>query len=50
MRNLRSKVFISRRISSETVALLKQHTEVTAWQKEEEPSREEVLPQIADAD
>jgi len=44
------KVFISRRISPEAIDLLKRHAEVTAWQKEEAPSREEVFRQIADAD
>ena len=42
------KVFISRRVGPEVVALLKQHAEVTAWQKEEAPSREEVFRHIAD--
>jgi len=44
------KVFISRRIGPEAVALLKKHAEVDAWPKEEAPSREEVFKRIADAD
>jgi len=42
------KVFISRRISQEAIDLLTPHAEVTAWQKEEAPSREELFQQIAD--
>jgi glyoxylate reductase len=45
-----TKVFISRRIGPEAVALLKKHAEVTAWEKEEAPSREEVFQHIADVD
>jgi len=44
------KVFISRRIGLEAVDLLKKHAEVTAWQKEDAPSREELFRNIAEAD
>jgi len=42
------KVFISRRISQEAIDLLRPHAEVTAWQKEEAPSRQELFQHIAD--
>ena len=44
------KVHITRKISPEAVDLLKQHAEVTARQKEDAPSREELFQNIADAD
>jgi len=44
------KVHITRKISPEAVDLLKQHAEVTARQKEEAPSREELFQNIADVD
>ncbi len=44
------KVFITRKIGAEAVARLKPHAEVTAWQKEEAPGREELFRRIADAD
>jgi len=44
------KVFISRRIGPEAVALLKQHAEVTAREEEGAISREEFFRNIADAD
>lgn len=42
------KVFISRRIGQEAIDLIKPHAEVTAWQKEEGPTREELYRNIAD--
>lgn len=44
------KVHITCRISPEAVDLLKRHAEVTAWQKEEAASREELFRHIADVD
>lgn len=43
-----SKVFISRRIGPEAIDLMTPHAEVTAWQKEEAPAREELFRLIAD--
>ncbi len=43
-----SKAFISRRIGQEAIDLITPHAEVTAWQKEEAPSREELFYHIAD--
>jgi len=42
------KVFISRRIGQEAIDLITPHAEVTAWQKEEAPTREELFRHITD--
>ena len=44
------KVHITRAIRTEAIDLLKKHAEVTARQKEDAPSREELFQNIADAD
>ena len=44
------KVFITRRISPQAVALLKQHAEVAAWQEAKAMSRQELFRRSADAD
>ena len=42
------KVFISRRIGPEAIDLITPHAEVTTWEKEEAPAREELFRLIAD--
>jgi len=42
------KVFISRRIGQEAIDLITPHADVSAWQQEEAPSREELFRHIAD--
>lgn len=42
------KVFISRRIGQEAIDLITPHAEVTAWHKEEAPTRQELFRHIAD--
>lgn len=44
------KVHITRAIRTEAIDLLKKHAEVTARQKEDAPSREELFQNIADTD
>ncbi len=44
------KVHITRAIRTEAIDLLKKHAEVTARQKEDAPSREELFQNIADVD
>ncbi len=44
------KVHITRAIRTEAIDLLKKHAEVSARQKEDAPSREELFQNIADAD
>ncbi len=44
------KVHITRAIPTEAIDLLKKHAEVTARQKEDAPSREELFQNIADVD
>lgn len=44
------KVFITRRIAPEALALMRQHAEIDVWEREDTPPREEFTRRIADVD